>query len=133
MAKRPNLGPKPLAVRKRPYRPQEHKHEPTESQRLAVASLVSIGHSMQVISEALDIPDRTLKRHYAHELKHGREIIHARVGGSIVAQALAGHVTMQIFYAKAQMGWRDRHSHAFEKPDGSVADPTELFTISITG
>lgn len=112
-------------------------HVPTDVQRLVIAGLVSLGHTNDVIAEATKIPRTTLKHHYAHELKHGRRIIHARVGGNIVEQALnkdaKAHVTMAIFFAKTQMGWRDRHSHAFEKPDGSVADPTELFTINIVG
>lgn len=104
----------------------------TAHQRQAVAALVSIGHPYKVISEVLRIPERTLTRHFSHELKHGRTLIHAQIGGSIVAAALSGDRTMQIFYAKAQMGWRDRHSIGFDDKDGNAINPDRLFQVSIT-
>lgn len=104
----------------------------TPHQRQAVAALVSVGHANKVIAEVLRIPERTLIRHFAHELKHGRTLIHAQIGGSIVAAALAGDKTMQIFYAKAQMGWRDRHSVGFDDEKGNPINPANLFQVQIT-
>jgi hypothetical protein len=105
---------------------------PTEHQRQAVAALVSFGTKNTIIAEVLGLAERTLVRHFANELKHGRELIHARIGGGITAAALAGDKTMQIFYAKAQMRWQERHSLGFEDKDGRAVDPANLFTVSIT-
>lgn len=103
---------------------------PTEGQRVAVMGLVSVGTEQWAIAEALKIPLRTLVRHFAEELAKGRGIIHARVGGGIVASALSGNLTAQIFYAKAQMGWRDRWDGAGGQ---EPANASNLFTIDITG
>jgi hypothetical protein len=106
--------------------------QPTEHQRQAVAALVSFGTKNEVIAEVIQVPERTLVRHFAQELKHGRELIHARIGGSITAAALAGNEKMQIFYAKAQMKWQERHSVGFENEKGEPVSPANLFTVSIT-
>ena len=100
--------------------------------RQAVSALVSIGHSHKIISEVLKIPERTLTRHFAHELKHGRELVHAQIGGSIVADALAGDKTMRIFYAKTQMGWRERATLGFDDEKGNPINPQNLFQVLIT-
>ena len=95
-------------------------------------ALVSVGTTNEVMAEVLQIPLRTLERHFADELKHGRLLIHAQIGASITAKALAGDNTMMIFYAKAQMKWRDRHTHSFEDKQGNLVSPGDLFTINIT-
>ena len=45
--------------------------------------------------------------------------------------ALSGDKTMMIFYAKAQMGWRDRTSVGFENQNGEAVNPERLFTVNI--
>lgn len=106
---------------------------PTEVQRMTVQGLVSIGTEQWVIAEALKIPLRTLARHFTEELKNGRAVMHARIGGGIVAAALSGDKTMMIFYAKAQMGWRDRYNVGFDDEKGNPVNPSNLFTINIQG
>lgn len=107
------------------------RFDPTEHQRQAVAALVSIGWGRDVVSEVMHIPARTLTRHFGHELKHGKVLIHARIGASIVADALAGDKTMRIFFAKTQMGWRERYAHGFEDEKGAPVNPANLFQVSI--
>src|SRR5262249_48036039 len=80
---------------------------PTPDQQHAVACMVSVGTPHDVIARAIRISERTLHR-------HGKAEIHAAIGKSITATALAGDKTMMIFYAKAQMGWRARTSIGFE-------------------
>lgn len=105
----------------------------TPQQSVVVQGLVSIGTEQWVIAQALQIPQRTLQRHFREELEQGRHVIHARIGGGIVASALAGDKTMMIFYAKAQMGWRDHRSIGFEDEKGQPVNPSNLFQINITG
>jgi hypothetical protein len=107
--------------------------EPTEEQREAVCKLVSFGTTNKVMSRMLQIPERTLTRHFAHELKNGREIIHARVGLSLTEKALSGtNLTAEIYYSKAQMGWRERHSVGIDGKDGELVNPAHLFQVVIT-
>jgi hypothetical protein len=105
----------------------------SEAQKQAVMALVAVGTSNKVMADVLRIPERTLNRHFREELKHGRALIHARVAAGITAKALTGDNAAMFFYAKAQMGWRERSSLAFEDAKGNIADPANLFTISITG
>lgn len=104
----------------------------TDEQRQAVMALVSFGTTHEVIAQVLRIPERTLTRHFREELTTGKMMVHARVGGRIVAEALRGDKTMAIFYAKAQMGWRDGYRIGFEDKDRNPVNPSNLFTVEIT-
>jgi hypothetical protein len=90
--------------------------------------MISVGTPHDVIARAIGVSERTLYRHFEHELKNGKAEIHAAIGRSITAMALAGDKTMMIFYAKAQMGWRERTSVGFEDEDGR----RQLFHIKIS-
>jgi len=104
----------------------------TQNQRDTVCKLVSFGTSNRVMAEVLQIPERTLKRHFRHELHNGRELIHARVGLSLTEKALSGNnLTAEIYYSKAQMGWRERHNVGFDDKDGKAIDPDKLFQVII--
>ena len=109
------------------------KFTPLPEQRHCVACMVSVGTPHDVIARALGISQATLYRHFEHELKDGKSEIHAAIGKGITAMALAGDKTMMIFYAKAQMGWRDRTSVGFENQNGEAVNTAGLFTVSITG
>ena len=93
--------------------------------------MVAVGTPHEVIGRALGISQATLYRHFEHELKNGKSEIHAAIGKSITAMALSGDKTMMIFYAKAQMGWKDRTSVGFENQSGEAVNPAKLFTVNI--
>jgi hypothetical protein len=93
--------------------------------------MISVGTPHDAIARALDISQPTLYRHFGQELKNGKAEIHAAVGKNITALALSGDKTMMIFFAKAQMGWRDRASIGFENETGQAVSPKELFTVNI--
>lgn len=107
------------------------KFTPTPDQQHAVSCMVSVGTPHAVIARALGISEATLYRHFEHELKDGKAEIHAAIGKSITSMALSGDKTMMIFFAKAQMGWRERASVGFENENGQVVDPRRLFTVNI--
>ena len=123
-----------MTKRKKRIVPPGEAFEPTEEQREAVCKLVSFGTTNKVIGRMLQIPERTLNRHFARELKNGREIIHAKVGLSLTEQALDpnGPLAAKIYYSKAQMGWRERHNIGFDDKDGKPIDPDKLFHVVIT-
>jgi hypothetical protein len=95
--------------------------------------MISVGTPHDAIARALDISQSTLYRHFAHEVQNGKAEIHAAIGKNITAMALSGDKTMMIFYAKAQLGWRDSHRVGFEDKNGEPANTANLFTINITG
>lgn len=84
------------------------KFTPTRDKQHAVARMVSVGTPHDVIARAIGVSGATLDRHFEHELKNGKAEIHAAIGKSITAMALAGDKTMMIFFAKTRMGWRER-------------------------
>lgn len=105
----------------------------TDAQRNIVMALISFGTEIKTIAHLLRIPERTLFRHFDRELKDGRAVVHARVGAGIVSQALEGNLTAQIYYSKAQMGWRDRVAFGYDDGKGGVVPPASLYTVQITG
>jgi hypothetical protein len=94
--------------------------------------MVSVGTAPAVVARAIGVSEATLYRHFEHELKNGRAEIHAAIGKGIAAMALAGDKTMMIFFAKTQMGWRDRAIVGLEDGQGNVVGP-QLFSIRIGG
>jgi hypothetical protein len=106
---------------------------PTNVQRQKVMDLVSCNFTQEQISIGLGIPLRTLERHFQEELQNGKVRVHAEIAAGIVAAARAGDKTMRIFYAKSQLGWRERTSVGFEDSHGYAADPNRLFSIQIGG
>jgi hypothetical protein len=104
---------------------------PTPEQREAVKVMVSFGTTFETISRLLRIPINTLTRHFKEELTSGREEIFARIGTSIVADALAGDRVMRIFFAKTHMGWVEARHLAAAGGSGGGAAPA-LFTVNIS-
>lgn len=124
--------------KRRVYKPGEPtgaaiKFRPTEEQRDSVKQLRACGWQADQIAVALRIPARTLYRHFANELKGGEFEIKSKVARNIAFGAVNGDKTLMIFYAKAQMGWRDSYRVGFEDKDGQPANMANLFTINITG
>jgi hypothetical protein len=70
------------------------------------------------------IGERTMKRHFALELRRGRAEAHMNVGRSIYLNALQGNATLAIWYSKAQMGWRDPANYGVG-PDGERGHPMQ--------
>jgi hypothetical protein len=94
--------------------------------------LAACSFSQEQIAVGLGIPLRTLARHFAEEIAHGKARVHAEIAGSIVEAARNGDRTMRIFVAKTQLGWRERTSMAFEDDKGALVNPN-TFTIRISG
>ena len=96
----PGKGPKPGEDGQQPF-------IATDDQRARVMTLVACGFTTESISVIMAIPEATLERHFAWQLKHGKLMVDAKVLSGIVNSAIEGDRTMSIFYAKAKTGWRD--------------------------
>jgi hypothetical protein len=106
---------------------------PTPEQRDSVKQLKACGWSTAQIAAALRLPLRTIERHLGQELKDGEFEVKSVVSRNIAVGAMNGDRTLMIFYAKAQMGWRDSYRIGFEDKDGQPTNAANLFTINITG
>lgn len=66
---------------------------PTIDQRNAIKALASYETPVHIMAGALNISVQTLYKHFAKDMKEGRAHIEARIGNSVVREALAGNMT----------------------------------------
>lgn len=83
------------------------EHEPTDDSREYVGRMVAIGIDQESIAAILEIDAKTLRKHYRHELDHGKAIANAKVGTSLFQKATGGDTTAAIFWMKTRAGWRE--------------------------
>ncbi len=82
-------------------------HEPTVSARQRVMAWVSAGIPVEVMAELLMISTPTLRKYYAFELEHGRNLANGMVAGTLFQKAMMGDTVSLLFWAKTRMGWRE--------------------------
>jgi len=83
------------------------KHRPTPQTRQKVEIMAAGGFPQASIAGVLEIAEKTLRKHYELELKHGAAKISNAVASKLVAKALAGDTTSMIFYLKTRCGWKE--------------------------
>jgi hypothetical protein len=71
-----------------------------------IATWVACGYNENDIAIRLNIRPGLLREVYGKELRHGKEQVGMEVSSHIM-QRVKKSDQMAIFYAKAQMGWRD--------------------------
>jgi hypothetical protein len=71
-------------------------------------TLAACSFSLEQISVAIGVPERTLSRHFAEELATGKLRVNAEIAVGIVEAAVNGDTTARILYAKALAGWHER-------------------------
>lgn len=87
-------------------------HKVTDATRIAVAAMASIGSTQDTIATVLRCDPTTLRRHYDHELTHGKAIVDAKIASTLIGRAIAGETAQGIFYAKTRMGWKESRDDA---------------------
>ncbi len=99
---------------------------PTDEHRRLIMALTKVlNHDM--IAAQLGISKITLYRHFEHELQAGKAEAIKVIGGKILAQAMEGCRTSQIFYLKTVGGWTQNHRHEHTGPGGG---PIQTFDFS---
>jgi FixJ family two-component response regulator len=64
--------------------------KPTDDQRRSVMAGHAVGMSNRDIAAAIGIDEKTLTKHLAHELLHGRAIIRQQLLAAVTTQAIKG-------------------------------------------
>ena len=72
------------------------------------------------------ITDKTLRKHFAAELKTAKIKANAKIGGSIYNAAMAGNMPAAIFWAKTQMGWKETSTTEHTGKDGEPIAFTKI-------
>jgi hypothetical protein len=95
-------------------------HKPTDDQRKIVEVAAIVGTPHHDIGPLIGVSIKTLLKHYANELRLGKTRANVKVGGALYRSALGGNIAAQIFWMKAQAGWREvqrlEHANADGKP-----------------
>lgn len=65
------------------------------------------------------IDDKTLRKHFAEELKTAKIKANAKIGGSIFNAAISGNMTAASLWAKTQMGWKETSVTEVQGKDGA--------------
>ena len=84
-----------------------NKFEPTDQQRHLVVMMSANGVKHPDQARALNCGEKTLLKYFREELTFGKMKATAHVSGALYKNAIEGNVSAQIFWLKAQGGWRE--------------------------
>lgn len=84
-----------------------NKFTPTDQQRHLVVMMSANGVKQVDQARALNCGEKTLAKYFKEELAFGKMKATAHVSGALYKNALEGNVQAQIFWLKAQAGWRE--------------------------
>jgi hypothetical protein len=79
----------------------------TEEHRHQVMVGAAHGIRQDELCKIIGISPVTLRKYYPDELKFGKTMANAKVGGALFSKAMEGNVTAQIFWLKSQAGYRE--------------------------
>lgn len=80
-------------------------HEPTDENKKIVKELYAAGIPQSRIAERLCIDDKTLRKHYRHELDSTKDAMTAALGSNLYQDALNGNPQAREFWLKCQGRW----------------------------
>jgi predicted transcriptional regulator len=94
------------------------EHEPTDEQRRLVESTSGLGLPHEQIAILVGIDDKTLRKHYRHELDAGKAKANSQIAKTLYSKALAGDTTSLIWWTKSQMRWSETVKQELTGADG---------------
>ena len=94
--------------------------EPTDEDRELVSKMTAVGipQESQCLVVAGGITDKTLRKHFRHELDTAKVTANTAVGGKLFSKAMEGDTAALIFWAKTQMGWKETTTTEHVGKDG---------------
>ena len=95
-----------------------NKFDPTEQQRHLVVMMSANGVKHPDQARALNCGEKTLLKYFREELTFGKMRATAHVSGALYKNAMSGNVSAQIFWLKAQGGWREADRLEITGADG---------------
>lgn len=75
-----------------------------------IQELRSRGVSIKDICSLVGITERSARKLYQVELEKGRSLANAAIVGKLYELAMQGNVTALIFWAKTQLGWKEKQA-----------------------
>lgn len=83
------------------------RHIPTAENRKLAETVSGLGLPHEQIGALIGIDDKTLRKHYRHELDQGIAKANSNVVKSLYSKASGGDVTACIWWTKTRLGWKD--------------------------
>jgi hypothetical protein len=102
-------------------------HDPTPETRRLVESSSGLGLPHESIAVLVGIDDKTLRKHYRHELDMGKAKANGQIAKTLFSKAVAGDTTSLIWWTKSQMRWSETVRNEMTGADGK-----ELTGIQVT-
>lgn len=100
-------------------------HVPTETTRILVAALASVGAQPGAIAHEIGISRSVLYLRYKDELAEGKVRVTNRIALGIVQRALKGDNACAFFYMKTRAGWSERQTHDITIRNGLASSASD--------
>ena len=94
------------------------KHKPTKEFRATAESTSGLGLPHEQIAMLIGIDDKTLRKHYRHELDMGKAKANGQIAKTLYSKAIAGDTTSLIWWTKTQMKWAETQRHELTGAEG---------------
>ena len=98
------------------------KHIPTKNTRLTVENSCGLGMPHESIGVLIGIDDKTLRKHYRHELDMGKARANSQIAQTLFNKAVGGDTTCLIWWTKSQMKWSAATASQIENVGGANID-----------
>ena len=95
------------------------EHKPTEENRKLVESTSGLGLPHEQIAILVGIDDKTLRKHYRHELDVGKAKANGQIAKTLFSKAMSGDTTSLIWWTKAQLRWSETVKNEVTGADGT--------------
>ena len=95
------------------------EHKPTDENRKLVESTSGLGLPHEQIAILVGIDDKTLRKHYRHELDVGKAKANGQIAKTLFSKAMSGDTTSLIWWTKAQLRWSETVKNEVTGADGA--------------
>lgn len=82
-------------------------HKPTDATRRQVEMMMAYGATQADVCAVLGITDKTLQKHYRHEIDTAMIRANAKVAGKLYEKCMEGDTTSIIFWLKTRAKWSE--------------------------
>lgn len=105
-------------------------HEPDAKNRATVEAMSSYGIPHEDIGKVIGIDDKTLRKHYRHELDTACAKANSQVAQRLYKKCLDGDTSSMIFWLKTRARWAETVRQEIQ-PLGADGKPSDGFIVNI--
>jgi hypothetical protein len=107
-----------------------HEHLPTDESKRMVESTSGLGLPHEQIGILVGIDDKTLRKHYRHELDMGKAKANGQIAKTLFSKALGGDTTSLIWWTKTQMKWAETIKQEVTGANGSPLEGIQVTFVT---